>query len=102
MNKQIKRFIALGLTMSLASVPTLSEVSKSKEISEIQEESFSLLSTDIDNILLSMEADRLSSEEFALLTLQQPVIVKQLPTIKKLKNADHFLLIFAPSHSPQK
>ncbi len=53
MNKQLKRFIALGLMISLASIPTLSEVSKANEVSGIQqEESISLLSTEVDEEVL--------------------------------------------------
>jgi len=51
MNKQIKRFIALSLTISLASVPTLREVSKANEVSGIQQEGISLLSTEIDEAM---------------------------------------------------
>ncbi|MEW9501801.1 HBL/NHE enterotoxin family protein [Jeotgalibacillus marinus] len=99
MKKQAKRFIALGLTVSLASVPTLSEVSQANEISDIQEQSLSLLSTEIDEAMLSMEANRLSSEDLALSTLQQPVIDSPLEGMEEFteqqqamnENAEKFL-----------
>lgn len=76
MNKLFKRFIALGLTMSLASIPTLSEVSKANEISRIQqEESLSLLTTGIDKAMQSVEMDKLLIEEYVHTILEQPDIV---------------------------
>jgi len=73
MNKQLKRFIALGLTISLASVPTLSEVSKANEVSTIQD--ISLLSTEIDEAMQSVKIDQLSMDDFALTIMEQPDIV---------------------------
>lgn len=73
MNKPFKRFIALGLTISLASVPTLNEVSKANEVSGIQD--ISLLSTEIDEAMQSVKIDQLSMDDFSLTILEQPDIV---------------------------
>jgi len=98
MNKQFKRFIALGLTISLASVPPLSKVVEANEVSKIQEESFSLMSMGINNAMESMKGDQMAMNEFALTIIEQPDIVdlsvmENLPKHQQTmrENADIYL-----------